>query len=288
VRAGKEGKFEKRWATRRSRLASLQGFKYFHLMRRVTLDENKGFMSTYDGGKDKETAQGNYVSFTIWEKKSDFSAWRKGDAFKEAHGGTSIGAFVSTMVKSALVLRGAPRPAFYDGLLLKSVKPDFLPEVIDGWRNVEFPDSDGSKPVTLPSECFVACNQFFVPKENAVAFEQRWKNRESVLGDFDGFVAFSMLRRDGLAKGHGIVEIDTATEPTYVSTTIWKDRASFANWRNGAAFSKSHGGHKETARDGADKKPTAKQLEGSPPLWSRPPVPIFYEGTLVIATADGA
>jgi heme-degrading monooxygenase HmoA len=119
VRAGKEAKFEKNWATRKSRLATLQGFKYFHLMRRVTLNDNDKDKDndndndedtfSYDGGNDKESAHGNYVSFTIWEKKSDFSAWRKGDAFKEAHGGTSIKAFVSTMVKSALVLRGVSK-----------------------------------------------------------------------------------------------------------------------------------------------------------------------------------
>ena len=39
VRGGREAKFEKRWADRSSRLASLEGFKYFHLMRRVGLDD---------------------------------------------------------------------------------------------------------------------------------------------------------------------------------------------------------------------------------------------------------
>ncbi|KAL3924696.1 MAG: hypothetical protein SGARI_005985 [Bacillariaceae sp.] len=95
VREGKEAKFEQRWATRKSRLAELDGFKYFHLMRRVELPEDGG-APTYAGGSDKDSRKGNYVSFTIWQKKSDFSAWRKGDAFKEAHGGTSIGAFLST------------------------------------------------------------------------------------------------------------------------------------------------------------------------------------------------
>ena len=135
VRDGKEAKFEKRWATRKSRLATLQGFKYFHLMRRVTLNENenennndednndgedikKDDTYSYDGGNDKESAQGNYVSLTIWEKKSDFSVWRKGDAFKEAHGGTSIKAFVSTMVNSALVLRGVSKAVHVYALYL--------------------------------------------------------------------------------------------------------------------------------------------------------------------------
>ena len=36
-----------------------------------------------------EVARG-YVSFTIWETKKDFTFWRKGPAFKEAHGGGGI------------------------------------------------------------------------------------------------------------------------------------------------------------------------------------------------------
>jgi len=94
VRQGKAAKFEQRWANRKSRLAELDGFRYFHLMRRVILNDDGG--SSYDEGNDEVSAQGNMVSFTVWEKKSDFSAWRTGEAFKEAHGGTSIGAFVST------------------------------------------------------------------------------------------------------------------------------------------------------------------------------------------------
>jgi heme-degrading monooxygenase HmoA len=271
VRKGQAAKFEKRWATRKSRLATLEGFRYFHLMRRVTLDDDG--TNTYDEGDSEDTAFGNYVSFTIWEKKSHFSTWRKGEAFKEAHGGTSIGAFVSTMVNSALILRGPPRPAFYDGLLLHTNPVDKLPEIVDGWRSVE---ADGIN--VLPAECFIACNQFFVPPENAAAFEKRWAERESKLQGCDGFVAFSMLRRDGQAKGHGVQPV-TSGEPTYQSATIWRDRKAFDGWRTGQAFQQSHG---QSSKQGeAPSQPPA-------PLWSRPPQPVFYEGTLVISTADGA
>merc|ERR1712216_702741 len=66
---------------------------------------------------------------------------------------------MGTMVKSALILKGPPRPAFYDGLLVQSIVPDSIPETVDGWRNI---DANGEK--VLPAECFVACNQFFVSK----------------------------------------------------------------------------------------------------------------------------
>lgn len=270
VRRGREAKFEKRWATRKSRLASLDGFRYFHLMRRVKLNDDGTNM--YDNGHEEDRNQGNYVSFTIWKEKKHFTAWRNGDAFIEAHGGKSIGAFVSTMVNSALVLTGPPRPAFYDGLLVQGVTPDTIPETEDGWRKIKVIDGQ-----VLPKECFIACNQFFVPSKNGAAFEKRWADRESKLKECDGFISFSMLRRDGNAKGHGTVEMDNS-EPTYESTTIWKDRASFEAWKNGAMFKAAHG----QSNDG--------QALATPPkpLWSKPPQPVFYEGTLVISSEEGA
>jgi heme-degrading monooxygenase HmoA len=271
VRKGKAAKFEQRWATRKSRLATLDGFQYFHLMRRVQLQDD-GVTTTYDEGSG-ESQFGNYVSFTIWRKKSHFSAWRKGDAFIEAHGGTSIGAFMSTMVNSALVLQGPPKPAFYDGLMLQSLTPPSMPEVVDGWRSVE---ADGKR--TLPTECFIACNQFWVPLENAKAFETRWADRESKLKECDGFICFSLLRRDGQAKGHGTVPM-TDAEPTYQSTTVWRDRQSFEAWRKGPAFGEAHG----KPSNGNERTSTPPK-----PLWSRPPEPVFYEGTLVISSPEGA
>jgi len=276
VRPGRGAKFEKRWADRSSRLAALDGFRYFHLMRRVSLDneKNSGIDPLASGD-----SFGNYVSFTIWKEKKNFNAWRSGDAFKEAHGGTSLFAFVTTMVSSAMVLEGAPKPAFYDGLLQQSVVPDTVPETVDGWRSVE---ADGAN--ILPAECFVAMNQFFVPPQNAIGFEQMWKNRTSKLKDCDGFVSFTMLRRDVKAKGHGISPMGEE-EPTYTSCTVWRDRAAFDGWRTGAAFKEAHGNGKKKGEDGGGEE---KKERPSTPLWSKPPVPVFYEGTLVISSTEGA
>lgn len=174
-----------------------------------------------------------------------------------------------------MVLKGAPKPAFYDGLLQQSVIPESVPETVDGWRKV---DADGVN--ILPAECFVACNQFFVPPANAYAFEQRWKNRTSKLKECEGFVSFGMLRRDVKAKGHGISPMGEE-EPTYMSCTIWKDRAAFEAWKSGAAFKEAHG-------SGDDKEKKEQPQQPPAPLWSKPPAPVFYEGTLVISSADGA
>jgi heme-degrading monooxygenase HmoA len=172
------------------------------------------------------------------------------------------------MVGSAMVLRGAPRPAFYDGLLHQSVVPNSVPETIDGWRSVT---ADGIS--ILPAECFVACNQFYVPHENSIEFEKRWRDRTSKLASCDGFVSFDLLRRDVKAKGHGTTPMGEE-EPTYMTCTIWRDRSAFEGWRSGSAFRESHGG--------------GEQQQPRKPLWSRPPVPVFYEGTLVISSPEGA
>jgi len=274
VRPGKGAKFEKRWATRKSRLSSLDGFRYFHLMRRVSMDgeTDSGIDPVMESGGEPF---GNYVSFTIWEEKKHFNAWRSGEAFKEAHGGTSISAFLGTMISSARLLKGPPRPAFYDGLLQLSNAPESVPETVDGWRKIE---SDSLGKQILPSECFVACNEFFIPPENAKAFESRWAERESALKENEGFVSFCLARRDAKVKGHGVAPL-MEDEPTYVSTTIWKDRASFQKWRNGGDFKKAHSQPK--SKDGEAKQPPK-------PSWTRPPQLVFYEGTLVITNEEGA
>ena len=54
------------------------------------------------------------------------------------------------------------------------------------------------------AECFVACDQFFVPQDNAMQFESRWRNRTSRLVGCVRFVSFNLLRQDVKVKGHGI------------------------------------------------------------------------------------
>jgi hypothetical protein len=58
--------------------------------------------------------------------------WRTGEAFEEAHDETSIGAFVSTMMSSTMIFKGA-QGQFYDGLLQQSMKLEAFADIIDGW-----------------------------------------------------------------------------------------------------------------------------------------------------------
>jgi len=273
-------KFEKRWATRDSKLATLEGFRFFSLLRRVPLAEVVGERGAAAMGGGAEPTY-DYMSYTIWDKKQDFNRWRAGSAFREAHGGTSIGAFLTTMVSSLRVLRGPPAPAFFDGLLHLATPPTPDPGAVtkDGWRVV---DADGVNP--LDAECFVACNQFTVRAGAEAAFEARWATRDSALADMPGFRAFTMLRRDTKQTVHGKAPKADKFGDThnYMSCTVFDDRAAFMNWRNSQSFKDAHSG------GGAKKDAAADDAPKQPPPWVKPPTLAFWEGVLVLTAPEGA
>merc|ERR550539_816235 len=252
IRSGQGPAFEARWANRKSHLMDLPGFKYFHLMRRVTLNED-GTQSYDEGNANDGSNLGNYMSVTVWEKKSNYSAWRKGGAFLAAHGGGSIRAFMSTMIFSAKVMKRPPKPAYFDGLLVESNAPAISNYYVR-------PEADGVS--NLPEECFVACNQFYIPDDNAVEFEQKWAKIESLYKENDDLVAFSLMRRDKGTKGLGIIAFNEASEATYVTTTIWKNRVAFEAWK----------------KDNISEGSSLSKFKTSD---------LFYEGVLVLSKPEG-
>ncbi|KAH8075766.1 antibiotic biosynthesis monooxygenase [Aureococcus anophagefferens] len=188
VKKGREAAFEKRWADRReSRLGNLDGFRFFCMLRRV---------DDADAADDV-----NYVSATVWETKANFDAWKKGDAFKEAHGGGTN-------------TKGKPKVAAWEGLLPLGL-PGAPPADGEGWRRVA---ADGE--ATLPSDVFVAMNRFPVAEGSEDEFERRFADRSSTLADFAGFKGFLLLRRDDKVD-------DGATHSTF---SVWDSRASFQAW----------------------------------------------------------
>ena len=154
VKEGREAAFEKRWADRKSRLGLLGGFRFFCMLRRCAREE----------GEHEDDI--NYISCTVWETFDDFNAWKTGDAFKEAHGGGTVGGIASMLLATAMNTKGKPKAAMWEGTLPVSVVPESVPEA-GGWREVE---ADGT--TTLPTECFVAMNRFSVNEGFAGAFEQ--------------------------------------------------------------------------------------------------------------------
>lgn len=253
VRKNAGPKFEKRWADRKSRLADLEGFRFFTLLKKVE----------EDGSECTSTDLGNYVSFTVWENKDNFNTWRSGDAFKEAHGGGGLTGFIGLLTTALFILDGGPKPAFYDGLLpvvndgsvLSNLKSE------NGWRKVE---ADGEN--FLDPEIFVVQNRFNVVEGKETQFEQRWATRESKLHEFPGFVGFYLLRRDATKADDGF---------NFTSSAIWKDRASFLNWKAARSVGeKPHGG-------GAGKGgPVGGDLVGRPEL-------AYYEGKLTLLSPLG-
>ena len=111
----------------------------------------------------------NYVSFTIWDDKQSFTSWLKSDAFKEAHGGGTLFGFIDMLVNSTFTLDGAPKPAFWHGLLPLSTEPDMAGKRVEGgWRIVE---ADGKN--LLDSEAFTVSNRFKIAEGQEKAFEDR-------------------------------------------------------------------------------------------------------------------
>jgi len=262
VKRGREAAFEKRWAERRSRLGLLDGFRFFCMMRRT---------ETFDGAAFEDDV--NYISTTVWENFEAYGAWKKGDAFKEAHGGGTLGGVASMLMATARNTKGKPKTAMWEGLLPVSMPAAASAGAGDGWREV-FADGEAQ----LDGECFLAMNRFSVLPGKAAAFEERFASRESTLSSFKGFKGFVLLRRDGK-------EDDGFTHSTW---SVWKDRTAFAEWKESASRPpgpRDYDDQPETPNPPA--AGTAQPADGAPRLFARPPVPAFFEGILVLESANG-
>jgi len=254
VKDSREAAFEKRWADRQSRLGMLDGFRFFCMLRRVAKRDGSAYEDDI-----------NYISCTVWENQENFNAWKTGDAFKEAHGGGTVGGIASMLLATAMNTKGKPKAAMWEGLL-----PVSMGAGKDGggaWSSVV---ADGV--TTLDGECFVAMNRFSVKEGSEAAFEERFASRESNLASFDGFKGFLLLRRDG-ADPDGF---------NYSTWSVWRDRDAFEGWMGAEKKGKGPAG-----------KPAAGAKEGGgggPPggsIYVRPPVPAFYEGILMLESATG-
>ena len=204
VRNGASAKFEKRWADRKSRLAHLDGFRLFALLRRVTLQNSDAFEGQF----------GNYVSCTVWEGRDDFEAWRTGDAFKEAHGGGGISGFLGLLKTALFILEGGPKPAFYEGLSPQSTADNILSssEIVakagsEGWRSIL---ADGEN--LIPADSFCEMKKYRVPTGQEESFELALT---AALAPQDGLLFYSVMRRDGGKAEDGY---------TYTSFAAFEDK----------------------------------------------------------------
>ncbi|KAG5189590.1 hypothetical protein JKP88DRAFT_205998 [Tribonema minus] len=248
VRKNSGAKFEQRWAQRTSRLAELDGFRWFSLLRRV---EGQGSDYSVEGDF------GNYISLTVWEDKTAFDAWRTGEAFKEAHGGGGISDFVKLLTTAIFILDGAPKPAFYSGLIpvVGGAGQAEVGRVAGGWRTDVV--ADGVK--HIPAEVYVELNRFQARPDARADFEKLWAATETAVAGAGDMVFTTLLRRDVPDDGYN-----------YIAMTAWKSREAAEQWRNssGAAVAAA------ATRDAAG-------------LLAAPAKPAYYEGVLVLVDEDG-
>lgn len=70
IRPGKEDAFEAVWRSRDSRLHELPGFQTFYMLKGPSHPDHT-----------------LYSSHTVWRSQTDFDAWTRSDAFRDAHKG---------------------------------------------------------------------------------------------------------------------------------------------------------------------------------------------------------
>jgi heme-degrading monooxygenase HmoA len=250
VREGAMKTFEKRWVDRKSALETIPGFRFFTLLKRVSL-----FGVKYD------SEFGNYVSFTYWDSKPDYQAWRNSDAFKATHGGGGIFDFIRMLTSSIFVVQGPPKPVFYDALLFKACNDsDLLHAKYNSDKPVEYDDATQ----LLNPSVFVAQNRFTVISGQELAFEEHWANRPSYLDQVPGFLAFSLLRREG-KPDDGF---------SYLSSTIWENQDAFVAWSNSDQFKAAHA----SAHHSTTNRPT---------MYQQSPKLAFFEGKLSLCGNRG-
>lgn len=254
VRDGQGAKFEKRWAERKSRLANLEGFRYFSLLKRVDGD---------GADQPSDLDDKNYISMTVWENRDNFNEWRTGEAFKEAHGGggtmlESVVGFTKLLTTQLFILDGGPKVAFYDGLIpaINSANTKNDEKIQGGWRQVE---ADGKN--FIEPDSFVVQSKYTVVPGQEVAFEKKFDEEKASLDSADGSIGFYLLRRDADKADDGY---------NYVANSIWKSKMHYLKW-------------KENNQGAVDKAAVCPKCPSTPPIGTQvPPKVLFYEGKLTI------
>lgn len=234
VPEGEMTTFENKWTERKSSFETIPGIRFFSLLKRTSL-----FGVKYDSDI------GNYLSFIYWDSKLDYDAWRNSNIFTNAYGE-----------------EGPPQSVFYDGLLFKACNDSaILHTKFNSHNAIEY---DSNSKLVKPN-VFIAQNRFTVIDGQELAFEAHWATRPSYLDQVPGFLAFSLLRREGVAED-GF---------NYISSTIWESQDAFVSWSNSDNFKAAHANaHHSSAAN-------------RPPMYQQSPKLAFYEGKLSLCSTRG-
>nr|WP_321454362.1 antibiotic biosynthesis monooxygenase [uncultured Cohaesibacter sp.] len=77
---------------------------------------------------------------------------------------------------------------------------------------------------------YIAMNHFLVKAGYEEIFEGIWRDRDSKLHEFDGFIRFEMLKGNEDEDGYVL----------YASQAIWTDQSAFKGWLDSRDFKDSH------------------------------------------------
>lgn len=91
---------------------------------------------------------------------------------------------------------------------------------------------------------YVVMNRFPVRTEDAEAFVELWKKRETRLPGRKGFKEFRFFKLDDEEQEEGV--------QLFASYTLWEDKADFEAWVNSEEFKHSH-----TDKNPVGKSPSA-------------------------------
>ena len=78
---------------------------------------------------------------------------------------------------------------------------------------------------------YLTMNRFKVKLGQEAAFEDIWKNRDSLLHTVPGFKAFHLMKGE-----------TTDDHTLYASHTTWESREAFEAWTRSEAFRQAHAG----------------------------------------------
>lgn len=110
----------------------------------------------------------------MWENKDNFVAWRKGPAFREAHGGGTIGGVLSAIYGVITELKRMPKTGAWEGLMPLTLPKEATSLVLKGRReDTGMADADGES--VLPAECFVAMNRMTCAPGKGPDLEKYWR-----------------------------------------------------------------------------------------------------------------
>jgi heme-degrading monooxygenase HmoA len=115
-------------------------------------------------------------------------------------------------------LKGSPKPAFYDGLLVKkgSYNLDYAND--SGWRQIP---ADGVNP--LPVDVFVVQKRIKVDDNKIQEFEDDIRSKDNIYTGSDGYAGSLYMRRDATKADDSY---------NYIEMSIWSSKAAYDSFKS--------------------------------------------------------